>query len=91
LRVEYSSGSAFKYSYDSSNRIVELDASPSGIVLKNRYGATGDIEQTEVDGDTYNIRRLEAEVDVTGPRGAVSRVRFGNVNGKWRYERKTTR
>jgi YD repeat-containing protein len=88
--VEYSSSSSVKYSYDSSNRIVELDASPSGIVLKNMYGSTGDIGQTEVDGDTYNFRRIADEVDVTGPRGAVTRVRFGNVNGIWRYETKTT-
>lgn len=86
----YSAGSTVKYSCDSSNRIVEVDASPSGMVLTNKYGSAGDIEQTEVHGDSSNIRRLVSEVDIAGPRGAVTRVRFGEVNGKAKYETKTT-
>ena len=85
VRVDYASGSAVKYVYDSANRIVEVDGSPSGTVLKVRYGLTGVIEQTEVDGDTYAIRRLADRVEITGPKGAVTRVRTTERDKKKTY------
>jgi YD repeat-containing protein len=85
LSVDYSSGSAVKYAYDSANRIVEVDGSPLGSVLKLTYGASGLIEQAEVDGGAYNIRRLNRAAEITGPKGEVTRVLFAQREGKWTY------
>jgi YD repeat-containing protein len=85
VSVNYSSGSTVKYAYDSSNRIIEVDGSPSGSLLKIRYGETGFIEQAEVDGDTYTIRRSSDAAEITGPKGAVTRVRLIMRGGKPTY------
>jgi YD repeat-containing protein len=85
VSVDYSSGSAVKYAYDAANRIIEVDGSPSGSLLKIKYGETGFIEQTEVDGDTYTIRRSADAAEITGPKGAVTRVRLIMRGGKPTY------
>jgi len=81
VRVDYSGGSTEKYSYDSANRVVEIQGSPSGLSLKNNYDSAGRVERTEVDGEIYSIRRLMDDVDITGPRGDVTRVHFVEQNG----------
>jgi YD repeat-containing protein len=85
LDVVYSTGSTLRYSYDSMNRVVEIEGSPSGILAKVQYGATDSIEQIEVDGETYNIRRLVDDVDVIGPAGDVTLVHFAERDGKLAY------
>jgi YD repeat-containing protein len=85
VRVDYSSGSAVKYTYDSANRIIEVDGSPSGSLLKIRYGETGLVEQAEVDGETYAIRRSSDAAEITGPKGGVTRVRLIMRGGKPTY------
>ena len=56
-----------------------------GISVKNKWGSTGGIEQVEIDGETYTIRGLVDDVDVTGPSGNVTRVHFTARDGKPGY------
>lgn len=85
VRVDYSSGAAIQYSYNSAERITEVDASPSGSVLKIIYGSTGLIDQAAIDGDTYDIRRSAGDVEITGPKGVVTRVHASEPDGKLTY------
>ncbi len=85
VSVVYSAGSTLRYSYDSENRVVEIEGSPGGILVKNKYGSTDSIEQIEVDGGTYRIRRLVDDADVIGPSGDVTRVHFAERDGKPAY------
>ena len=85
VRVTHSAGSGIQYSYDSANRIVQIEDSLSGSVLKNKYGLTGSVEQTAVDGETYSIRYLVDDVDITGPKGVVTRVHLAEQNSNTMY------
>lgn len=81
VSVDYAAGSTIKYWYDSANRIVRIEDSLSGTTLENKYSRTGSIEQTTIDGETYGIRHLVDEVQITGPQGAVTRVHI-TENGR---------
>jgi YD repeat-containing protein len=74
VSVAYSASSATKYWYDSANRVVRIEDSQSGTTVENKYSLTGSVEQTTVDGETYGIRTVVDEVDITGPNGVVTRV-----------------
>ena len=85
VTTEYSTGTALKYSYDSAGRNVEIVGSPPGLAVENKYGSAGNVEETEIDGETYVIRRFADEVDILGPKGVVTRVRGAERDGKKTY------
>jgi YD repeat-containing protein len=74
VSVDYAAGSVIKYWYDSANRVVRIEDSSSATTLENKYSRTGSVEQTTIDGETYGIRHLVDEVQITGPQGDVTRV-----------------
>ena len=83
--VVYSRGSAIKYSYDSANRVVRLEESPSGTILENKYNSNGVVEQTSVNGEIYSFRRLVDDVDITDPKGVVTRVHITTTDRNMTY------
>jgi YD repeat-containing protein len=85
VSVVYSAGSAIKYSYDFANRVVRLEDSTSDTMLENKYSRTGIVEQTTVDGEAYGIRRLVDEVEITDPKGVVTRVHIVGKDRKMTY------
>ena len=74
VSVVYSVGSAIKYSYDSSNRVIRVEDSSSGMLLENKYSRTGTVEQTTVNEEIYGFRQLGDDIDITEPKGVVTRI-----------------
>jgi YD repeat-containing protein len=83
--VVHSTGATIRYAYDSANRVVEAETSPGGILLKNKYGAEGNVEELSVGGEVYRVRWLAGEAVVVGPGGDVRRVHFAKQNAMVTY------
>lgn len=83
--VVYPEGATVRYLYDDGNRIVRVEDSATGTAVQNTYGPNGIVEQTSLDGNTYRIRRLVDDIDVTDPRGTVTRVHMSLTNGQSLY------